>query len=252
MTEPSLPQSRILAASYNIHSCRGTDGRYDPDRVAGVIREIDPDIIGLQEVESGYWTGSGENQLDLLAQATGLHAVSGPTLQSARGHYGNAILTRWPVQDVRRIDLSVPGREPRGALDVCVRIDDQPLRMLVTHFGLAATERFAQAGALIGLLRDGRAGIRIVAGDFNEWASRRKTIRMLDEWFGDSGSVRTWPSRFPLFALDRIWVHPGKYLIDLRPHRSKQARHASDHLPLTARLSWSPLRQTSAAPAKFA
>jgi endonuclease/exonuclease/phosphatase family metal-dependent hydrolase len=44
--------------------------------------------------------------------------------------------------------------------------------------------------------------------------------------------VRTWPSRRPLFALDRIWVHPPGALASVRAHASATARRASDHLPL--------------------
>lgn len=233
---PSRPA--VTVASYNIHSCLGTDGRRDPARVARVIREIDPDIIGLQEVDAGYWTAHGEDQLERLAGETGLQGVSGPTLKSSSGEYGNAVLSRWPVTEVRRFDLSLPGREPRGALDVTVQPAWGTVRMLVTHFGLRAAERFTQAGALIGLLEGERADIEVLAGDFNEWGPRRKTIRLLDARLGPSGAVRSWPSRFPLFALDRIWWQPRGAPVELRAHRSPAARRASDHLPVTARLRW--------------
>ena len=54
--------------------------------------------------------------------------------------------------------------------------------------------------------------------------------------FGPMPSLRTFPSRFPVFALDRIWVQPRASLLDVRVHRTPLARRASDHLPLTARV----------------
>ena len=59
-----------------------------------------------------------------------------------------------------------------------------------------------------------------------------RTLRQLGARFGRSSTVRTWPSRRPLFALDRIWVHPPEALASVWAHTSPTARHASDHLPL--------------------
>ena len=79
-------------ATYNIHRCTGWDGRYDPERIAGVLKELDADVIALQEVNSRDHSG-----LELLAwfsEQTKLRAIAGPTLLRHTGHYGNAVLTR--------------------------------------------------------------------------------------------------------------------------------------------------------------
>ena len=74
--------------------------------------------------------------------------------------------------------------------------------------------------------------LTVVLGDINEWFSPARTLRQLGKHFGQSSTVRTWPSRRPLFALDRIWVHPPEALASVWAHNSPTARRASDHLPL--------------------
>lgn len=92
---------RLTLATYNIHQCRGLDGRYDPDRILGVLLELNADVIGLQEVNSREHRG-----LELLAwfaETTKLHSIAGPTLLQDPWHYGNALLTRCPVTELRRM-----------------------------------------------------------------------------------------------------------------------------------------------------
>jgi len=101
-----------------VHRCIGPDGREDVDRVAQVIGELDPDVVALQEVDAGGCGKSRTDQFQLLGQATGMEAIAGITMTTQTGHYGNAVLTRLPVLAVDRINLSVPTRQPRGALDL--------------------------------------------------------------------------------------------------------------------------------------
>ncbi len=237
MSQP--PASEIPAlrvASYNIHSCVGADGRHDPDRVARVIDELDADVIGLQEVDARYHVEHGLDQIDYLGRATGLGAVSGPTLERHRGRYGNGLLTRRPILSLRRIDLSVAAREPRGALDVELACDGGSVRVVVTHFGLGARERRAQAQRLLAQLEPLGDGLLVVLGDFNEWLPARPSVRVLDTRLGRSRAVRSFPARWPLLALDRIWVRPHAVLQEVRAHRTRTARAASDHLPVVGRI----------------
>lgn len=237
MSQP--PASEIPAlrvASYNIHSCVGADGRHDPDRVARVIDELDADVIGLQEVDARYHVEHGLDQIDYLGRATGLGAVSGPTLERHRGRYGNGLLTRRPILSLRRIDLSVAAREPRGALDVELACDGGSVRVVVTHFGLGARERRAQAQRLLAQLEPLGDGLLVVLGDFNEWQPGGAVVRTLDRHLGVSRAFRTFPARWPLLALDRIWVRPRQALHHAQVHRSALARQASDHLPVKVRL----------------
>ncbi len=227
----------LRAATYNIHSSMGTDGRRDPGRIARVIRRIDPDLIGLQEVDSGYWNRQGEETVGFLERETGLTAVTGPTLRRRESHYGNALLTRLPVASVRRFDLSVPGYEPRGAIDVSLEFRGSRLRAVVTHFGLKKVERARQIRGLLPLLEDDSADLTILFGDFNEWSVFGPSCRRLNRAMGRAVSRATFPSRLPLFRLDRIWCRPAAALKNLRVEKTFPARKASDHLPLVAEIS---------------
>jgi endonuclease/exonuclease/phosphatase family metal-dependent hydrolase len=225
---------RLRVASYNIHECVGGDGRRDPARIAAVLREIDADIIGLQEVDARPGEASESMQMQYLASTLGHHAVAGTTLLRAGGEYGNAILTRRPVLDVRRVDLTVYRREPRGALDVDLDIDGRTVRVLVTHLGLLPGDRRKQVRRLLDLLGDHPSDVVVLCGDINEWFAVGRPLRWLHARLGRTATVPTFPSAFPVFALDRIWVHPHGALAALTAHASPAARRASDHLPLLA------------------
>lgn len=224
---------RLLVASYNVHRCVGADGRSDPGRIASVLRETSAAIVGIQEVESAA-NGVGHSQLEALARATGLAPVEGAIVASHRCSFGNALLTALPVRSVRRVDISVPKREPRGLLDVEVDWHGRPLRVLNTHFGLSAAERRVQVMLVLGELHLERERLTILLGDFNEWLPGGRPLRALRHRFGRGASPRTFPSRRPIFSLDRIWVQPRAALAEVRVHGTRLARTASDHLPLVA------------------
>lgn len=224
--------------SYNIHRCVGHGGRQDVTRVAGVIRALEPDVVALQEVENGDAGHPESHQLDYLASATGLRAVAGPTLRDERGDYGNALLSRLPLRAVRRVDLSVPGCEPRGALDVELGSAGEPLRVVATHLGLGAAERRLQLDCLLKLFRDDQPRSRVLMGDFNLWGPATPPWKRLLRRFGPAPLRRTFPARWPIFPLDRILVAPASALLELRAVRLPATRRASDHLPLFARIRW--------------
>ncbi len=247
-TPPAIePASReLVVATYNIHACVGVDRRYDPVRVAAVLRELDADIIGLQEVSARRRGPVPLDQESFLAAETELRAVSGLHLIGNRSRFGNAILTRLPVLAVRHIDLSIDGRAPRTAIDADLEFDGRVLRVVATHFGLHGGERLLQAQRLLAALDDGavngtpRADAVLMMGDLNEWRGRQGGIRVLDRALGRAPAPRTFPSWCPILPLDRIYAAAPAMLHDFDVHRSPLARLASDHLPLRARLAWRP------------
>ncbi|MGE5545713.1 MAG: endonuclease/exonuclease/phosphatase family protein [Solirubrobacterales bacterium] len=235
----TLPATLDLAlASYNIHRCFGTDGRYLPERTAEVIEALDADIIGLQEVDMRLLV-DGRAQLDFLAESLDMAAVPGPNVKGRRGKFGNALLSRWPVRSVRRVDLTVRHYEPRGALDCRIDIAGTRTRVVVTHLGLNAAERDIQINRLMAALEEDEDHLpTVVMGDFNEWKPTRGALRHVDRRFGRSLMHRTFPSRLPLLPLDRIWVWPAEGMKHLAAYATPLSRITSDHLPLRARVSW--------------
>lgn len=228
----------FAVASYNIHRCVGLDRRRDAARIAAVIRKLDCDAVGLQEVDSRAGPHADSMQLEYLAGATGMEAISGPTILRHDGDYGNALLTCRPVLAVRRHDFSFAAHEPRGALDVDLDIDGKKVRMIVTHLGLRPAERRYQVKLLLSLLHPAEHGQTVVAlGDINEWLPVGRPLRWLHDLLGSPPSQRTFPTWLPIFALDRVWVRPRKSLMDLRAQGGPLARRASDHYPLKAVIS---------------
>lgn len=226
----------LRVGTYNIHGGVGVDGRFDIDRTAAVINSMQCRIVALQEVRFG--TGKDMDLLRFLARRTGLRAIAGITVDSAASPFGNAVLTDLPIAATERYDLSVSGRERRGALDILVGTGGGRLRILATHLGLKPRERRVQVRRLLDILqRTGdRAATTVLLGDINEWFLWGRPLRWIHRYFGRSGTIATYPSRRPLLALDRIWCHPRRRMVSIRACRSPQARLASDHLPLTAEL----------------
>jgi len=221
-------------ATWNVHRCIGRDGEKSPERCAAVLQEIDADVIALQELESR--PGHELDVLAYLARETGARAIAGSTIIEKDGHYGNALLTRLPVRAVRRHDLSVSRREPRGALDVDLDLDRSRLQVIATHLGLRPAERRQQVQRLLHLFDTRNQDLVVLTGDLNEWFLWGRPLRMLHGVFPHAPHRRTWPAHAPLFALDRIWVHPHPALRTLAAHRSRLARVASDHLPVIAEI----------------
>ncbi len=219
---------RFVVATYNVHRCIGMDGRHDAGRTRAVLREINADVVALQELE--WRPQDALHVLDRLARDTGYSTVAGPTLLRGDGHYGNALLTRLAIRHVNRVDLSVPGREARGAIDAVMETPRGPVRILATHLGLRASERRMQMRRLLGSL-DATVPT-VLMGDLNEWFLWGRPLRWLRAHFGTAPAPATFPSRRPIFALDRIWVEPRGMLGEIHVHRSALSRTASDHLPL--------------------
>lgn len=223
-------------ASYNVHKCVGTDGRFDPGRIAAVVAELDADIVALQEADERLGDRVGLLDLNALAKTTDLVPVHTPANSRSHGWHGNLILARTGVvQEVKPIRL--PGLEPRGALIVDLEIRGVPLRIIAAHFGLLRRSRSQQANVL---LEAAHSVLRptIVLGDLNEWrVKNRSSLLNLMPHFGPVHAVLpSYPSRFPLLALDRILARPANLISSLEVHRSDLARVASDHLPIKAKL----------------
>ena len=227
--------TRLMVATYNVHRCIGGDGRRDPGRTQAVLGELNADIIAVQELE--WRADKALHVLEELAQRMGYTAIAGPTLLRKDGHYGNALLTRLVVRRVNRLDLSVAGREARGAIDAVLETDRGAVRVLATHLGLGAGERRTQMHRLLTELT-GTPMPTVLLGDLNEWFLWGRPLRWLRAHFGKGTAPATFPARWPVLALDRIWVEPEGLLREIHVHRSALARIASDHLPLRGVLEW--------------
>jgi endonuclease/exonuclease/phosphatase family metal-dependent hydrolase len=212
-------------ASYNVHACVGSDGEEDAARVAAVIRELDCDTVGLQEA----------NRSEILSEITGMQLVEGAPHTWHDRHVGNALLTRRRVLAVRRHDFGLPGCEPRTAIDADLEVAGEKLRVIVTHLGLPPAERRYQVKKLLLLIKQTPLQERVVVlGDINEWLPLGRPLRWMHALLGRSPAERSFPSRWPLLALDRVWVRPRHALLAFGAHRSALAVEASDHLPVKA------------------
>jgi endonuclease/exonuclease/phosphatase family metal-dependent hydrolase len=224
----------------------GLDRRLRPARIAAALREIDADVIALQEVVSVETDAAREaHQARFIAEELGYEFRVGENRRHKGGAYGNVVLSRLPVVHCHNYDITWRWQERRGALRVDVRLgaEDAPvLHLFNVHLGTAFVERRHQGRKLVGddILRDARLdGPRVVLGDFNEW-THGLASRLLSEELKSADvrlhlrTRRTYPGALPLVHLDHIYYDPAFTLERLTLHRSRLALVASDHLPLVA------------------
>jgi endonuclease/exonuclease/phosphatase family metal-dependent hydrolase len=234
---------RVL--SYNIHKAiGGLDRRYRPDRVRDVLQHHAPDIVLLQEVDSGAQRSHADAQVNLLGDALGLdHRAWFPNVRvHGGGHYGNAVLSRFPLVRAENIDLTIGRRKPRSVLHAQLRARfggrSRTIHVFTLHLGLSGRERHRQLARFLECQPFERLHRRtpiVIAGDFNDvYGSLGKRHFAPVGFRTTQERIRTFPAYAPLRALDAIYVRGDLALQHVQPSRLRVAKHASDHLPLIA------------------
>jgi len=219
------------------------DRRVRPERIVDVLREIDADIIALQEVWSREGASQEENQARFIAEELEMDRYLGENRKHKGGSFGNVLLTRLPVHETRNYDVSVRGREQRGCLRADIEVGPAGLiHVFNVHLGTAFLERRYQARKLIDsaiLNNEELTGPRIMLGDFNEW-TRGLTTRLLASHLKSADiklhlqRSKTYPGFLPFLHLDHVYFDTQLDLNSLTLHKSRTALVASDHLPLVA------------------
>ncbi|OPX95945.1 MAG: hypothetical protein A4E62_02227 [Syntrophorhabdus sp. PtaU1.Bin002] len=247
-------RQRLRVVTYNIHKCVGFDRLRRPERVAEVLRQIDADVIGLQEVLSISGRRVQMDQAKYIADALGMEYRMGITRTLMGGVYGNVLLSRFHFLSNRTFDLSHPGREERGCLQADVAAPGNlVLHIYNAHLGTAYQERRHQARNMMRELildLEQQNGARILLGDFNDWTRGLPTQLFSAHFAGEDirrrlGRKRTYPGLLPFLYLDHIYYDPRLVLEGVRLHKSRKALIASDHLPLVADFLLQSLEETS-------
>ena len=249
--------SCITLVSYNMHKAVGLDGRRDPHRVLKVLQEIDADVVALQEADKRIG-GRGSTVPHELIDSHGMYnpvhfgVRHKRPLEKARKHaerllkvntrnigwHGNAILVKRHIGVLDCAVLDLPTFEPRGAVMAELLIGDRPLRVVGMHLDLSGLWRRRQMRAILDAIAD-RPQLMptVLMGDTNEWRTFAGCLKDLEPEFHIVPTGPSFHARRPVAALDRIIVHRDLNIEAAGVHMSHNARRASDHLPIWARLS---------------
>jgi endonuclease/exonuclease/phosphatase family metal-dependent hydrolase len=197
-----LPQSRVPSKTktlrmmtYNVHSCIGMDGKVSPQRIARVIGRYEPDIVALQELDMGRKRTLNMDQPHLIAKELEMMYHFHPAIQVEEEKYGNAILSRYPINLIRAASLPALKTklklEPRGALWVSIAIDDVVLQIVNAHLSFYVPECRHQARALVGpewLGHPDCAAPAVLCGDFN-CLPKSRAWRTINHHLGDAQHI---------------------------------------------------------------
>jgi endonuclease/exonuclease/phosphatase family metal-dependent hydrolase len=246
----SLPVLHVT--TYNIHKGFSQFNRtLTVHELRARLRELNPDIVFLQEVQGLHeghaqrhplWPGAPQHEFladDIWHNAYGRNAAYG------HGHHGNAILSRFPILSTRNQDVTHLRFEKRGLLHCTVQPAGwtQALHCVCSHLSLFGASRRWQMDALARDLEEliPTDAPLIIAGDFNDWRNQAHIhlAKRLDlhEAFADAGGLptRTFPAALPMMRLDRIYVR-GFTVDHTEVHRGAGWERISDHAALSAHL----------------
>lgn len=237
----------LRCATWNVHRAKGRDGVVDPDRVVAAIGSaVVPfagDVLALQEADGECPPHQSLLPVDQIAKLTGLRYQHDlPLLRwgpQSDGFLGT-ILFLHPRFRRRHADvIDLPGHCYRGAISVEAEVDGRICRIISTHLSLSQPLRILQMRIIGQYLRRRPKMQTVLLGDLNEWRPW-SGLAFAQHVVGTrlrGAAPRTFPSGFPLFPLDRILTDaPGK-VTDLRVLNTAATNMASDHRPLTGRVS---------------
>jgi hypothetical protein len=227
-------ETTLRVLSYNIHHGRGTDGVVDLERIAGVIRDSAADVVLLQEVDDRTDRTDRIDQTAELGRFTGLHAEFGRQIDYQGGRYGQAILSRTPLEEPRvHVLPGDPDRETRIAFAVRTAVAGRSLVIVGTHLHHRdPAARLEQARAIEAL--DLGAGPAILGGDLNAVPGSEPLAALLASWRSTTAEPQpTFPAGSPTRQIDFI-LYRAAGVLDAGETRVLAEPEASDHRPILA------------------
>ena len=217
------------------------------------VRSVSADVVFLQEVIGASRHQGGRRgglltapHYEFLADTIWSDFAYGRNAVYPSGHHGNAVLSKFPIVHYENRDISVEGPEKRGLLHCVLKVPTHEMNVHVVcvHLGLQEAHRRKQLELLCRMVQSDvpQDAPLLIAGDFNDWQVRAH--RVLDRCSGlrevfvhaHGRAARTFPARWPVLKLDRIYVRNAKVhrpiLLPSRPWS-----HLSDHAPLAAEIT---------------
>jgi endonuclease/exonuclease/phosphatase family metal-dependent hydrolase len=227
----------IRVASYNMRKAIGTDRRRRPERTLEVLRELDADVVALQEADRRFGTRASAIPLHMIDEHSDYKPVAFDARDGSLGWHGNALLVRKTVEILHKELLHLPSLEPRGAVMAEISLNGEELRVIGMHLDLSGLWRRQQAHYILHHLNSReRAMPAVLMGDLNEWSVRGGCLRDFGHHLAFADCGRSFHVRRPVARLDRIMVTPGLGIDECGVHHSATARKASDHYPVWAKL----------------
>ena len=254
--EKGHPGGQLQVVTYNIHKGFSQFNRHlVVHELREQLRAMGADIVFLQEVQGehsrhaerfGNWPSAAQH--DFLAEDVWPASAYGSNVIYDHGHHGNAILSRFPIENVHNQDVTQLRFERRGLLHCAINLPGQSktLHCVCVHLSLFARSRRRQLASLAAYLEDAAApdAPLIIAGDFNDWRNEADDLLAcrlgLQEVFGGAGGSfgspgRSFPAKLPVLRLDRIYAR-GFSVQRAEVHFGAPWSKISDHAALSATL----------------
>ena len=206
---------RLRVLSYNIHHGEGVDKRIDVARIANVIRSVSPDVVALQEVDRRAKRSGNVDQPAELARLTDMNVVFGRNIDLQGGHYGNAVLSKFPIVNHNNVHLkSFENGEQRGVLicELQPKSIDETILFMGTHLDHRrdGQERLASAEQINGIALERLSIAAILAGDLNATRNSQVLKTFAKQWqIANEKTLPTIPVAKPSRQIDFILTRPS-------------------------------------------
>lgn len=228
----------VSVMSFNIHAGYGTDGTFDLLKIGNQIREAQPEIVCLQEVDYRTHRSQVKDVTLELANITDFHSFFGKAISFDGGEYGLAILSKYPILEVRVHSLPNDGvAEPRIALETIVEINGMGnIRIVNVHLDYSNKElNLSQIRYVNKKFTDGKP--TIMAGDFNQIMESKGMQQLVRDWnLSMDARAFTYPANKPNTKIDYLMAYPRNEW-EIKSARLLKDERASDHLPILATFS---------------
>lgn len=232
----------IRLLSYNIHHARNESGVMDVEGLADFINKYHPDVVAMQEVDSMCARSGNLNLAAQLGQLTGMYYYFGKAMDYDGGGYGEAILSRLPVESIATVALPIQpdkGREPRAAIEAVLRLSNgKRFKFLATHLDHLEddTDRLMQTKFISDRYAHEPLPF-IIAGDMNAQPNDRAMgpLFSLANQPGQDKNLPTWPSGAPTHKIDYFLLSKN-YDWKCTKFEVLAEKHISDHRPVIVEL----------------